>query len=157
MVISPKRILWATDFSDLSLTAGKYARGFCEVFGAELHVLHVCTPLVSPDVAVAFPTGIELSVSDDEVLKSAQAHLKRLIADQLTDLPGVQVATRIGNPWSEVCRYADENGIDLIIVATHGSTGLRHVLIGSTAERVVQHARCPVLTVKSNERDFTCG
>jgi nucleotide-binding universal stress UspA family protein len=59
-----------------------------------------------------------------------------------------------GNPWSVICQYAKDAQIDLLVVSTHGRTGLRHVLIGSTAERIVQHAPCPVLVVKNPEKDF---
>jgi nucleotide-binding universal stress UspA family protein len=60
----------------------------------------------------------------------------------------------VGTPWYEICRYARDAEIDLIVIATHGATGLRHLLMGSTAERVVQHATAPVLAVKSIEREF---
>lgn len=60
----------------------------------------------------------------------------------------------LGDSWHEICRYVKKHKIDLVIMATHGLTGLKHVLMGSTAERVVQHADCPVLTVKSFEREF---
>lgn len=139
------------------MQAGRYAEGFREIFGAELHILHVCAPLVSPDVAISFPSGVQLSVSDDEVLDASRRHIESIVAEQFKEKQGIVVAARLGTAWSEICRYADENQIDLIIIATHGSTGLRHVLIGSTAERVVRHAGCPVLSVKAQERDFTVG
>jgi len=60
----------------------------------------------------------------------------------------------LGTSWTTICGYAERAEIDLIVVATHGRTGLRHVLIGSTAERIVQHAPCPVLVVKSPAKDF---
>jgi nucleotide-binding universal stress UspA family protein len=60
----------------------------------------------------------------------------------------------LGNPWRGVCDYAERQGIDLVVIATHGRTGLQHALIGSTAEKIVRHAPCPVLVVKAEEKDF---
>lgn len=157
MIINPKRILWPTDFSPLSLKAADYVNGFRDVFDADLHVIHVCQPLASPTVDVPLAGGIAVGVSQPELLEAANAHLKRL-CDEV--FPGDTRVTRqalAGNPWHEVCAYADRAGVDLIVVATHGRTGLKHVLMGSVAERIVQHARCPVLVVKSVERDFTAS
>jgi nucleotide-binding universal stress UspA family protein len=155
MIVSPKKILWPTDFSDLSRKAAEYARGFRDVFGSELHVLHVCPLLVGPGAVYPLASGLELAVPDTDLPKLVEEKLKPL-ADELFGTEGVVVCKAVsGNPWIETCRYARKNGIDLIIVATHGLTGLKHALVGSVAEKIVQHASCPVLTVRAIERDFT--
>ncbi len=156
MNIRPKKILWPTDFSDLSLKAGDFVRSYRDTFDSDVHLIHVCAPLPNPDM---LPPGFELTVSDqgvlDSLLAGAHTRLRQVADEHLGSASPVACEVLGGHPWSQVCEYAGRVGIDLIILTTHGLTGLRHLLIGSTAERVVQHAPCPVLTVKSVERDFT--
>lgn len=154
MIVRPKRILWTTDFSSLSLKAAEYARGFQETFGAELHVVHVCQPQIGLaaglDIPYAMDTGIQ-----KELLEAAEARLETVVKENFPADSSAKREVLMGIPWYEICSYARRAGVDLIIIATHGRTGLKHVLVGSVAERVVQHAACPVLVVKSVERDFT--
>jgi nucleotide-binding universal stress UspA family protein len=157
MIINPKRILWPTDFSPLSLKAADYANGFRDIFDAELHVIHVCQPLVNPSLNIPVTSGVDLGVTAADLVGAANAQLKRLCGEQFRGDKGVKYEALVGNAWQEVCAYANRAGVDLIIVATHGRTGLKHVLLGSVAERIVQHASCPVLVVKSVERDFTAS
>jgi nucleotide-binding universal stress UspA family protein len=152
--VRPKRILWPTDFSQLSLVGARYARAFCELYDAPLHIVHVSAPPLSPDVAANLPADVPAAYSDGEVIEACRKTLDRLIEEEFAGMMGVQSQVRIGNPWSAICEYAREQAIDLIVVATHGRTGLQHVLIGSTAERIVQHAPCPVLVVKNVENGF---
>jgi len=154
MQVNPRRILWPTDFSSLSMRAARYARAFRERFGAELHVIHVIPPALTPDFAATLPTEVPVVYSEQELTETCRQRLQELIAEQFSGGAGVLGQVAFGNPWSAICRYAEQNEIDLIIVATHGRTGLRHVLIGSTAERIVQHAPCPVLVVKQAAKDF---
>ncbi len=154
MVVSPKKILWPTDFSELSLHGGRYARGFCDVFGAALHIIHVIRPLWTPDAGITVPLEVPTSLSESELIDTCRTGLRELIHSHFDNDGGVIYDAFVGNPWHGICEYAETNEIDLIIVATHGHTGLRHVLIGGTAERIVRHAPCPVLAVKSPEKDF---
>jgi nucleotide-binding universal stress UspA family protein len=154
MVLSPRRILWPTDFSALSLHGARYARAFRDAFGAALHVLHVLPPPLMPDMATTLPIDIPVLFSEKELLDACRTRLTALLAEQFGDAAGVVGEVLLGNPWPVICRYAKDAEIDLVIVATHGHTGLRHVLIGGTAERIVQHAPCPVLVVKNPEKDF---
>jgi len=154
MEVKPKRILWPTDFSELSLHGGRYARGFCELFAAELHILHVVPPPLSTDVSLVVPAEVPVTVSETELIQGAEEALARLVSEHFADLDNVVTKVRFGHPAAGICDYAKEVEIDLIVITTHGRTGLSHVLIGSTAERIVQHAPCPVLTVKSTAKDF---
>lgn len=154
MQIHPKKILWPTDFSELSLHGGRYARAMCEQFDAALHVLHVVPPPLSPDVSLVVPAEVPVTVTEPELRSSSEQGLQKLVAEHFADSPRVTTRVLVGNAWPGICGYASDNEIDLIIITTHGRTGLGHVLIGSTAERVVQHAPCPVLTVKHPCRDF---
>ncbi|MBP7746174.1 MAG: universal stress protein [Phycisphaerae bacterium] len=154
MVVKPKRILWPTDFSALSLHGARYARAFRESFNAELHVIHVIPPPLTADLAVTLPTEVPVTFSDQELIEACRARLASVVPEQFGSDPPVVSDIIFGNAWHGICKYAESAQIDLIIVATHGRTGLRHVLIGSTAERIVQHAPCPVLVVKNPATDF---
>ncbi len=154
MVLSPKNVLWPTDFSPLSLLAGRYARAFRDVFGARLHIVHVITPPMSPDLTVMVPTEAPAAFDDREMVQTALRGLKQIVDRDFGGDPKIVLEAIVGNPWSSICEYARTCDADLIIVPTHGRTGLMHMLIGSTAERIVQHAPCAVLTVKSGARDF---
>lgn len=148
MALQVKNILWPTDFSPLSLAAIDCIRGYRDVFKAKLHVIHVCLPPMTPIIGMPPPAAAQLLMEPKDVLKPAEAQLKRLVEDKFGTPNRVQYEAIIGTPWVEVCNYARENKIDLIILATHGRTGLRHVMLGSVAERIVQHAPCPVLVVR---------
>lgn len=154
MSLKPSRILWPTDFSQLSLEGARYARSFREAFGCELHVLHVVAPPIGPDVSLMLPAEFPLPVSDPEMITAARRSLASLVAEQFGSDSAVVCDVQMGASWSGICDYARTKQIDLIIVATHGRTGLQHVLIGSTAERIVQHAPCPVLVVKHGQTGF---
>jgi nucleotide-binding universal stress UspA family protein len=154
MIVKPQRILWPTDFSKLSLQGARYARGFRELFDAELHVIHVVPPPLAPDLLVTLPVEMPDQAAEDEMLAACRKQLDTLIAEHLSSMPNVVRDAFFGGAWTGICDYAERHEIDLIVVSTHGRAGLRHVLIGSTAERVVQHAPCPVLVVKTAEKDF---
>jgi nucleotide-binding universal stress UspA family protein len=115
-------------------------------------LVHVMQPFSVPAELGYMPP--DLPETQQALSKSAQDELNRLCSSEL----GVQVRSRTevreGVAWHEVTSAALENDADLIILATHGRTGLKHVLLGSVAERVVRHAPCPVLVVRERERDF---
>jgi nucleotide-binding universal stress UspA family protein len=154
MLIHPKRILWPTDFSPLSIKGAEYADAFRRAFGAELHVLHVCPPLVLTDNTIPLMSGGDILVSQVDLITPAKVQMRNFVAAHFPDPSAVETKVVTGTAWHEICRYARDVRVDLIVIATHGATGLRHLLMGSTAERVVQHAAAPVLAVKSVERDF---
>jgi len=153
-MLRPKKILWPTDFSELSLLGARYARAFGALFSAEVHVIHVIAAPLSAEGAVTLPAEVPISVTDPQLVDSSRQALAELVAQHFAELPGVVHDAFFGYPWRGICDYAAKADIDLIVLATHGRTGLKHALIGSTAERVVQHSPCPVLTVKSSEKSF---
>lgn len=154
MSVSPRNILWPTDFSELSLLGGRYARELSAHFGATLHVVHVIPPVLGPDFSVVLPAASPAVPPESELIAACRARLEELVAEHFGAATAAVYDAFCGNPWYGVCEYARRNEIDLIVVATHGHTGLKHVVIGSTAERIVQHAPCPVLAVKHSQRDF---
>ena len=152
-MIELKRILLPTDFSDYSANATAYATSFADKFGTELHLLHVLQDLVAmvPEPGLAFPPPGDYM---QELQQSAEQALAQLPDPAPSDASKIVRVTCQGPPFVEIIRYAKENEIDLIIMGTHGRSGLAHVLLGSVAERVVRKAPCPVLTVRPSDHQF---
>ncbi len=143
-----EKIVVPVDFSTCAARGLEYAVGLARLFGAELILLNV-VQLHHDLPPVVVYTHSELSRWAREV---AEAHMADLLS--ATDFGEVKYAAAIkmGSPAQKTCRYAQQTGADLIVTATHGRTGLRHVLLGSTAEQIVRYARSPVLVVPSRER-----
>lgn len=144
-MITLNRILVPTDFSGCSAEAIRMAAGFVELFGAELHILHVLeTHAVSTPV---FAGGLALSQWISESRPAAEAQLAKSVSPAWESGRRVVRAIAEGAAYLEILRYAKQHDVDLIVVGTHGRTGLQHALMGSVAERLVRKANCPVLTV----------
>jgi universal stress protein A len=124
-----RNILFATDFSRASRPAGESAAAFARHFGARLHILHVVPPVTDPTPA-------------PPALRAVAAELERGLA-VVTAMASGRVARRIVD-------YAQRNAVDLIVIGTHGRTGVSHALLGSVAEAVMRRARCRVLTVPAS-------
>ena len=146
-----KKILVPVDFSDFSLKALKYAARFAEQFGATLVLVHVVEPVRYPESVIIPP---EMEEANRERLKLARASLAAFVKKQVPAGIATESVTRLGHPFSEISAAAKDFDVDLIVIATHGHTGLKHLLLGSTAERVVRLAPCPVLTVRDREHEF---
>lgn len=146
-----KKILVPVDFSDFSAKALKYAARFAEQFGATLVLVHVVEPVRYPESVLIPP---EMEEANRERLKLARASLAEFVKQQVPAGIATEALTRLGHPFSEIGTAAKECDVDLIVIATHGHTGLKHLFLGSTAERVVRLAPCPVLTVRAREHEF---
>lgn len=146
-----KRILAPIDFSPASKNAIQYALRFAEVFGAELTLLHVLDPAPSASL-VAIPGATPFCEVD---FSTAEKDLRLVVASARkgkSEHPHAKI--RVGVPSHEIVEAAREADVDLIVIATHGYTGWKHFCIGSTAERVVRAAPCPVLVVREKEHEF---
>ena len=144
-------ILVPIDFSEPSQKALDYAVAFAEQFDAKLILLHVVEPVVTPDFVAPFP----LLMENDKVKAACKARLDHTIKEQAIDPKRVErTLVRFGRSFHEIADAARTLKVDLIIISTHGYTGLKHALLGSTTERVVRHASCPVLVVREHEREF---
>jgi universal stress protein A len=146
-----KKILAPIDFSAASKNALRYAVRFAEEFGGELTLLYVLEP--APTTSYMAIPGATVFFEGD--FATAERNLRSLI----TSGPGGKIKrphwkVRAGIPSHEIVEAAKEMDVDLIIVATHGYTGWKHFCIGSTAERVVRAAPCPVLVVREKEHEF---
>jgi nucleotide-binding universal stress UspA family protein len=146
-----RSILVPTDFSAPSSKAVLYAMALAEAHDAKLTLLNVVEPIGgTPDFA-ANP----LVIDSREMTERARKGLNRLVTREGIAPERIEkVLVRHGTPFHEITGAAAELKSDLIVIATHGYTGLKHVLLGSTAERVVRHAPCPVLVVREEEREF---
>src|SRR5829696_3185363 len=136
-----KVIVVPIDFSAESKKALRYACKLAEQFGAVLRLIHV----VEPVPFLNDLTNVPLSRSDRDIAKEAFVKLQALAQDEIDELIPIYPEVRVGKPYREIVGAAKLLGVDLIVIATHGHTGLKHALLGSTAERVVQYAPCPVL------------
>ncbi len=144
-----KHILVPIDFSEASEKALRYAGRFREQFGSKITLLHVIQPMVYP-ADFGYPPTI-VDTLDQAVRSQTEVRLNELAGEGATR---VDTLIRVGQPYFEIVAAAKDLDVDLIIINTHGRTGLKHALLGSTAERVVRHAPCPVLTVREREHDF---
>jgi nucleotide-binding universal stress UspA family protein len=146
-----KNILVATDFGESAAVALAYGRDLARTYNARLHLVHAVEDVVmrySPEVAFAAP---ELQKNVEE---RAWKDLRALITEDDRAFTIVPVVQRCVNIAHAIVDYAKSNSIDLVITGTHGHGPMKHLLMGSVAERVVRTAPCPVLTVHANERDF---
>jgi universal stress protein A len=152
MAIRIARILFPTDFSENARCAEEYACELARQFQSELHLLYVLQ-----DVALVMPEPGAVFAIPALNVEEARLSAERLLATRPADsaqLGRVIRATRSGSPFVEIVRYAADNAVDLIVMGTHGRSGLPHVLLGSVAEKVVRKAGCPVLTVRPTDHKF---
>jgi nucleotide-binding universal stress UspA family protein len=144
-----QRILVPTDFSGAGKQAARYAAAFARLCAGEITLIHVIEPPPYPEFGYAH-------------IPSKEAGLKRAACDKLEaqcqEFAGAGVKSssvlRTGNAFHEIAEHAREQSTELIVLATHGRGVIAHALLGSTAERVVRHAPCPVLVVREREREF---
>ncbi|MBI5571395.1 MAG: universal stress protein [Desulfomonile tiedjei] len=144
-----KKILFCTDFSENSRPARDYAVQFAKLFGAELLVLNVVNIPVMGQSAWTGGLPVDMSAVEQQIRAAAEKQVELLAEECRRELPEVMAVSRPGIPTAaEIVRFADQEGVDLIVLGTHGWTGIKHLVMGSTAENVVRTANCPVLTVR---------
>jgi nucleotide-binding universal stress UspA family protein len=152
-MIKINKVLVATDFSAASESALLYGREFARTFGAALHVLHV----VEDSMTWVGPEAVSVDIVRLQAELEARADnaLKRIVnAEDREQLKAV-TAVRPGSAIAvEIATYARDNGIDLILMGTHGRGMMGHLFLGNVAEKVVRIAPCPVLTVRHPEHEF---
>ncbi len=147
-----KNILLPTDFSEYSKKALPYAVSLAERYKAKLHVLHVFEQRIHPAFyLVDKETPFDL---DSGLRDRALDALDEFVYNDLRGQIDFKCEVASGKPFLEIINYARDNEIDLILIATHGLTGLQYMIIGSTTERVVRKAPCPVISVKDPEHEF---
>jgi universal stress protein A len=144
-----RKILVPVDFTECTQKALQYAVAFARQFGAELTLLHVMEPAYVPASEMGFIADMDSDEGAEGELRSLRSRLGREVR--------CQTLLRKGGAQYEIIAVAKELGCDLIILSTHGRSGLERLLLGSTAEKVVRHAGCPLLVVRENEHEFVAG
>ena len=152
MTIRIQKILLPTDFSNYSAAATKYACELATKFDAELHLLHTLETHLASTPNFGF--GLDLPKYVSESKAAAEKSLAGVLDPKWSAGRNVVMAVVEGSPKVEIIRYARKQNMDLIVLSTHGRTGLAHVIMGSVAETVVRTAPCPVLTVRPEGHQF---
>ena len=144
-----KKILCPTDFSEPSYEALKVADELATHFGATLHVVNVVpvVPIVEAPIGVE-SASFNVASYQQELEGQAERSIKNLVGQKVSKGVNVVSDVLIGNDAGEILRYAQDNGVDLIVIATHGRSGWRRFISGSVTEQVVRQSSCPVLTIR---------
>lgn len=146
------KILVPIDFSDYSKNALKFAIDIAEKFQSKLFLVYVIEPMIYP---TDFSIGqIAIPAVENDLTLRAEEELKNLVNQEISKRVEAEAIIKSGKPFIEIIETASEIDADLIIIATHGHTGVEHLLFGSTAEKVVRKAPCPVLTVREPLKGF---
>lgn len=150
-----KNILLPTDFSNISLSAASYAADIAKQYDAKIHLLYVLekTP---PVLAIR-----SLDLSEEKIIKSLEEEAKKSLGNTAEKVKksfngenlALETVLRKGLDYVEINKYSEENNIDLIVIATHGRTGLLHTLLGSVAEKVIRYAKRPVLVITPSGKE----
>jgi len=146
-----KKILCPVDFSGSCNLAVKYANELTLLFDSRLYMLHVVETLQG-DEHYMIPQITPQEIAE-KIIKEAEERLNSMVKN-IKKVPKIKTEVRKGRAFVEIIKTARKDNIDLIIMGSHGRTGLPHVLIGSVAERVVRKAHCPVLIVKDKDTKF---
>jgi nucleotide-binding universal stress UspA family protein len=141
-----EKILTAIDFSESSDFAFEYALTLARQFQAELTVMHVINEPV--DLRGFYVPHISFEQLEKEIEEGAEKMMEKFCQTRMGDFTRYTTAVVAGIPYEEILRKAEETGASLIVLGTHGRTGIDHLIFGSTAERVVRSAACPVLTIR---------
>jgi len=141
--IQIRNVLVSVDFSVPSLSAVEFAVPLIKEFGADLHLVHV----FASDYPITALAALPLVLPEVEIDQSVHRQLKDVGKKYSIDLRRESLHALKGRPFEEICRLARDISIDLIVIATRGNTGWKHLALGSTAERVVRYSLCPVLVV----------
>jgi nucleotide-binding universal stress UspA family protein len=139
-------ILFATDFSENSEHAFEYAHSLADKFASRLVLIHVINEPV--DLRGFYVPHISFENLEKEIAESAEKMMEKFCAEKMKGFTNYEKVVISGVPHEEIVNKATESGAELIVLGTHGRKGLDHLLFGSTAERVVRNASCPVLTVR---------
>ena len=141
-----KKILCATDFSEGSLNSLPYAVDLAKRYGAKLYLIHVIYDVGR--TSGWYVPHVSLDEMYKDMTKDAKAQLEKSFVDEMRGFKDIEHVVLTGIPYQEISRFAEEKKIDLIVIGTQGRTGLDRMLFGSTAEQVVRHSPCPVMTVR---------
>ena len=146
-----KKVLCPTDFSEPSLCGLRLANEMASKFDMEIIVLNIHKPiprLPTPRIE-ASDVAFDISAYEEHVADDARETLASLSDSVFDDGVKVRLEVRMGRPAYEILRFAEEEKVDAICIATHGRTGIAHIVFGSVATKVVRRSVCPVITIRS--------
>lgn len=146
-----KKILCPVDFSEFTGDVVTYAADISKQYGAELHVLHVIPNLTYFTPYESFLTPENLVAMEKNIQDEVDRDFKKVLSKVGVD---VRKVVRTGVAFVEIIDYAKTEGIDLIVMGTHGRSGIEHILIGNVAEKVVRKSPCPVMTIRPRGKEF---
>ncbi|MEK6766758.1 MAG: universal stress protein [Planctomycetota bacterium] len=149
-MITLKKILCPIDHSDCSKEALRYAVSFAMKDEAKLYLLHVID-IRSFDESI---DAMSKQIPDDETLNQLKTKLLDCIPEEIRSGMDVEAIVVQGIPFAEIIHTARENNIDMIVIGSHGRTGIAHIMLGSVSEKVIRKAPCPVLTVRQSNHKF---
>ena len=141
------RILVAVDFSPHASNAFEWARSFADAFGAKLILLHVIDHAIVPVTGLGAETG---DLADVAPLYVLEEETEKRMGELKALIPDAEIVVREASPPSTIVDVAPELNCQMIVMGTHGRSGLKHLLLGSVAEYVVRNSKVPVLTVRAN-------
>ncbi|HDT12542.1 MAG TPA: universal stress protein [Candidatus Marinimicrobia bacterium] len=147
-----KKILLTTDFSEYANYALSYATEFARTFNAEIGLLHVIEPIIAPTDFTW--ENYDIAELEKKSREYTQQSLEKIIREKIPEGIKAYPVIRYGRSFEEIIRYSKEDAYDMIIMSTHGLTGISHLLFGSTAEKVVRKSPIPVLTVRDPGHKF---
>lgn len=140
-------IVFPTDFSDVSVSALPWAIKMAGSAKATIHCVYV---VEEPQIYSTLDMGAVAIPTAGELVESAEKRMQVFVSKHLTSAPHGHVSkVLVGRPATEIVDYATREHAEMIVMTTHGYRGVKHVLLGSTAEDVLRHATCPVLTIRA--------
>ncbi len=145
-MVNLKKILVTTDLSEHSAAAFDYAFSFGLLYASKMYVLYVAESAVSPFALYGSDSDKQLYAA--QANETSRERLDQFVRSHIGTERKVVPVVRFGVPSEEIIAFAEEERMDLIVMATHGRTGLQHIVLGSVAERIVRRSHVPVLTVK---------
>jgi nucleotide-binding universal stress UspA family protein len=152
-MIKLRKILYPTDFSESSLEAMKYAVSFARDYKARLILMHVVNEQIFSE-GLNLPRLAAPEALEQELVAEAGRQMRTVIPADVRAGVDIEHVILRGMPFLEIIRYAKANEVDLIVIGTHGRSGMEHIIFGSTAEKVVRKAPCPVLSVRPAQHNF---
>lgn len=152
-----KKILCPIDFSEPSFKALKIANDFALKFSAKLYLIYVVypIPMIQPYpsyIPVNMPMGFDIVSYQKELEKDARVSMKQVITKMVSKKVKLVPIVKSGNPADEILKLSNKEKIDLVVIATHGRTGWRHLVFGSVAEKVIRLSNRPVLAIHRTDK-----
>jgi universal stress protein A len=146
-----KNILLPTDFSNLSLSAANFAIALSKQYNAEIHLMHVIEK--TPPLMYIHSINPQIESFSSYIEEDAKAGLEKIAERLKKEGANIITVLRRGLSYQEIVDYAEGNRIDIIVIATHGRTGILHTLLGSVAEKVIRYSKIPVLVITPTEKE----